>query len=49
MFIPDPDFTDPGSRIPDLKTGTKERSQKIIVAIPFLQPQISQNCKLFNF
>jgi hypothetical protein len=32
MFIPDPDFfpiPDPGSRIPDPKTATKERGEKI--------------------
>jgi hypothetical protein len=31
MFIPDPDFypsPDPGSRIPDPKTATKERGEK---------------------
>ncbi len=38
--IPDPDFypsriPDPGSRIPDPKTGTKERGEKKLVVIPF--------------
>ena len=38
--IPDPDFypsriPDPGSRIPDPKTATKERGEKKIVVIPF--------------
>jgi hypothetical protein len=38
--IPDPDFypsriPDPGSRIPDPKTATKERGKKKIVVIPF--------------
>jgi hypothetical protein len=38
--IPDPDFyqsqiPNPGSRIPDPKTGTKERGEKKFVAIPF--------------
>ncbi len=28
MFIPDPDFTHLGSRIPDPKTATKERGEK---------------------
>jgi hypothetical protein len=36
MFIPDPDFTHPGSRIPDQKTEAKERGEKKIVGIPFL-------------
>jgi hypothetical protein len=35
MFIPDPDFTHPGSRIPDPKTETKERGEKKFVVIPF--------------
>jgi hypothetical protein len=40
MFIPDPDFypsriQDPGSRIPDPKTATKERGEKKLVVIPF--------------
>jgi hypothetical protein len=38
MFIPDPDFypfPDPGSRIPDPKTATKERSEKKLVVKPF--------------
>jgi hypothetical protein len=34
MFIPDPDFYP--SRIPDPKTGTKERSEEKFVVIPFL-------------
>jgi hypothetical protein len=34
MFIPDPDFYP--SRIPDPKTGTKERGENKIVDIPFL-------------
>ncbi len=42
-------FTHPGSRISDPKTGTKERGEKKLVVITFLVPQISQNCKLFNF
>jgi hypothetical protein len=38
MFIPDPDFypsriSDPGSRIPDPKTATKERDEKKFVTI----------------
>jgi hypothetical protein len=38
--IPDPDFypsriPDPGSRIPDPKTATKERGEKIFVVITF--------------
>ncbi len=37
------------SRIPDPKTATKERVEKKIIVIPFLQPQISQNWKLFHF
>jgi hypothetical protein len=32
MFIPDPDFYP--SRIPDPKTATKERSEKIFFVIP---------------
>jgi hypothetical protein len=44
MFIPDP-----GPRIPDPKTATKERAEKKFVVIAFLLPQISQNCKLFYF
>jgi hypothetical protein len=40
MFFPDPDFypfriPDPGSRIPDPKTGTKERGEKKFIVIPF--------------
>jgi hypothetical protein len=35
MFIPDPDFTHPGSLIPDPKTATKERGEKKLVVIPF--------------
>jgi hypothetical protein len=40
MFIPDPDFyssriPDPGSRIPDPKTATKERGEKKFVVITF--------------
>jgi hypothetical protein len=37
-FIPDPDFLlipDPGFRIPDPKTSTKERGKKKFVVIPF--------------
>jgi hypothetical protein len=52
--IPDPDFypsriPDPGSRIPDPKTGRKERGEKKILSNIFLLQQISQNVKLFNF
>ena len=40
MFIPDPGswflpIPDPGSRIPDPKTETKERGEKKLVVIPF--------------
>ncbi len=42
MFIPDPEFTHPGYRIPDLgsrildsKTATKERGEKKFDVIPF--------------
>jgi hypothetical protein len=40
MFIPDPDFypswiPDLGSRIPDLKTATKERGKKKFVVLTF--------------
>jgi hypothetical protein len=35
MFIPDPDFSPPGSRIPDPKTSTKERGEKKFVVIPY--------------
>jgi hypothetical protein len=38
MFIPDPEFLpipDPGSRIPDAKTSTKERGENKFVLIPF--------------
>jgi hypothetical protein len=40
MFIPDPDFypsriPDPGSRIPDPKTATKERGEKKLDVKPF--------------
>ncbi len=52
--IPDPDFCpsripDLGSRIPDPKIGRKERGEKNFLSNIFLQPQISQNVKLFNF
>ncbi len=52
--IPDPDFypsriPNPGSRIPDPKTGRKERGEKKFLSNIFLCPQISQNVKLFNF
>jgi hypothetical protein len=43
--IPDPDFYP--SRIPDPKTGTKEKGEKKLVVIPFYVATISQNCKLF--
>jgi hypothetical protein len=41
MFIPDPGslflpIPDPGSRIPDTKTATKERGEKKLVVIPVL-------------
>jgi hypothetical protein len=41
MFIPDPDFypsliPDLRSRIPDPKTGTKERGEIKFIFIPFL-------------
>jgi hypothetical protein len=50
--IPDPDSypsrtPDPGSRIPDPKTATKERGEKKFFVIPFYIAKISQNCKLF--
>ncbi len=32
MFIPDPDFTHPGSRIPNPKTATKERGEKKLLS-----------------
>jgi hypothetical protein len=40
MFIPDPDFypsriPDPGSRILDPKTATKERGENKVFVIPF--------------
>jgi hypothetical protein len=37
MFIPDPDFTHPGSLIsdPGSKTATKKRDEKKFVVIPF--------------
>jgi hypothetical protein len=35
MFIPDPDFYP--SRIPDPKAAIKERGEKKLVVIPFLQ------------
>jgi hypothetical protein len=35
MFIPDPDFILPGSRIPDPKTATKERDKNKFVNVPF--------------
>jgi hypothetical protein len=40
-------FIHPESRIPDPTTGTKELGEQNFVALPVLQPQISQNCKLF--
>ncbi len=41
MFIPDPGswflpIPDPGSRIPEPKTASKERGEKIFVVIPFI-------------
>jgi hypothetical protein len=30
MFIPDPDFFHPGSRIPDPTTATKEKGEKFV-------------------
>jgi hypothetical protein len=52
--IPDPDFypsriPDPGSWIPDPKTGRKERGEKKFFVKHFFAAQISQNVKLFNF
>jgi hypothetical protein len=39
-------FTQPGSRIPDPKTATKERGENKFVVIPFF---IATNLKLFYF
>jgi hypothetical protein len=33
--IPDPDFTHPGSRIPDPKTATKDRGEQNLFVKPF--------------
>ncbi len=51
MFIPDPGswfypsrIPDPGSRIPDPKTATKERGEKKLVVIPFY---LATNFKIF--
>jgi hypothetical protein len=54
MFLPDPDFypsrilifTHPGSRIPDPKTGTKERGEQKFVVIPFF---VATNFTKFYF
>ncbi len=50
--IPDPDFypsriPDPGSRIADPKTATKERGEKKFLSYLFMWPHISLNCKVF--
>jgi hypothetical protein len=51
MFIPDPGslflpIPDPGSRIPDPKTATKERGEKKLVVIPFYVATNLPNFKL---
>ncbi len=54
MFIPDPGswflpIPDPGSRIPDPKTATKEWDEKKLVVVPFFVVIILPNWKLFYF
>jgi hypothetical protein len=54
MFIQDPDFypsriPDPGSRIPDPKTATKERGEKKLVVIPFIVAIIFTKLKIILF
>jgi hypothetical protein len=47
MFIPDPDFIHPGSRISDPTTTTKEKGE-IFVALPFcLATHIAKNINYF--
>jgi hypothetical protein len=52
--IPDPGYSflpipDPGSRIPDPKTATKERGEKKFVVIPFLVATKFTNLKIILF
>ncbi len=51
MFIPDPDFypsriPNPGSRIPDPKTGRKERGEKIFFVKHFVVATNFTKCKI---
>jgi hypothetical protein len=48
FVLPGCRISDPGSRIPDPKTQTKETGEKNLLSYLFL-PQISQNRKLFSF
>ena len=47
--IPDPDFTHPGSRIPDPKTATKERGEKKFVIITFYVATTYKIANYFSF
>jgi hypothetical protein len=54
MFIPDSDFypsriPDPGSRIPDPKTATKESCEKKLVVIPFWSQKFHKIKNYFIF
>jgi len=55
-WIPDPDFTypgsritDPGSRIPDPKTAMKARGEKKFLVIPFFWSHKVHKTELFYF
>jgi hypothetical protein len=43
MFIPDPEFSHPGSRFSDPKTATKDRGENFFLSFLFMKPQISHN------
>jgi hypothetical protein len=49
MFIPDPDFTHPGSRIPDSKTATKERGENKFFVKRFFVAINFTKCKIILF
>ncbi len=49
MCIPDPDFTHPGSRIPDPKTATKESEKKLDVKPFYVATKFNKIVNYFNF
>ncbi len=49
MFIPDPDFYPPGSRISDPKTETKERGEKNLLSYLFCNHKFHKIVNYFIF